>query len=133
MKKIFYIIVPILILSLSTFLFISNTQKYYTEVNPNELSQLIEKKESIIVFFKQDGCPHCEQVNPIVNEYAKKKKIKVYSVTINKYKTSQVIKKYNIPGTPVLSLYKKGKEKARLVGGFTKEKFGKFIEKNNIG
>lgn len=132
MKKVFYIIVPILILSLSTFLFISNTQKYYTEVNPSKLSQLIEKKESIIVFFKQDGCPHCEQVNPIVNDYAKKKKIKVYSVTINKYKTSQVIKKYNISGTPVLSLYKKGKEKARLVGGFTKEKFSKFIEKNNI-
>ena len=86
----------------------------------------------MLVFFKRDGCSHCEQVNPIVNEYAKGKKIKVYALTINKYKMSKIVDKYNIPGTPVISYFKKGKEEGRIVGGFTKERFVRFLNKHDL-
>lgn len=103
---------------------------YYKEVSPNELNELVKSKKTMIVFFKKNGCNHCEQVKPIINDYAKDSKLKVYSLTINKYSNmDKIINKYNIPGTPVVSYYEKGKEKSRLVGSFTMKKFKDFISK----
>ena len=87
----------------------------------------------MIVFFKKDGCNHCEQVKPIINDYAKSKKIKVYSITISKYKNMEKISdEYDIPGTPVVSYYENGKVKSRLIGGFTIKQFKNFLNKQGL-
>ncbi len=131
MKKIIYFLIPILIVILSIILMLDKSDhNYYKEVSPNELNELVKSKKTMIVFFKKNGCNHCEQVKPIINDYAKDSKLKVYSLTINKYSNmDKIINKYNIPGTPVVSYYEKGKEKSRLVGSFTMKKFKDFISK----
>lgn len=134
MKKLVYIIIPILIIIFTFFLINDNSNHiYYTEVNPNELNKLVKRKKTMVVFFKKDGCSHCEQVKPIINDFAKNNKTKIYSLTINKYKNmGKLANKYNISGTPVVAYYKKGKEKSRLLGGFTIKKFKKFISKQKV-
>lgn len=131
MKKALYILTPIIILIfILVMLFKSPDNRAYTEVNLNQLNSLIKKKAEIIVFIKKDGCSHCEQVTPIINDYAKKNNKKVYSITINRYKNmSKITKKFNVPGTPVIIFYKGGKEKGRLIGGFTGKKFYKYLNK----
>lgn len=131
MKRTLYILTPIIILVLTVVtLFKNSDYKAYTEVKLNELNSLIKRKKEIVVFIKKDGCSHCEQVNPIINDYAKKNSKKVYSITINRYNNmGKIVKEFNVPGTPVVIFYENGKEKNRIIGGFTEDKFYKYLQK----
>lgn len=130
MKKIIYIFPPVLVVILVILFFKLNSDvNFYTEVSPSELSSLIKRKKEVVIFLKKDGCVHCEQVNSIINGYAKNNREKVYSVTINRYRNmNEIVNKYNIPGTPVILYIKDGKEQNRLIGGFSTDKFNRFVQ-----
>lgn len=103
---------------------------YYSFINFTDIPETIKNNEESIIFMVQDGCPHCKEAEPIVNQYAKNHKNIVHSVVINKQKNlDEGMKKYNIKGTPTLIYYKDGKEIYRTDGGFTSDAFDKVIKK----
>lgn len=103
---------------------VTNEKIDYKNITYNKLSKEKKENENLILFVKQDGCTHCEKVKPVINNYSKKKKIKVVAITINKEKNeSKFNNDLDIKGTPTIIFYHKGNEVNRIVGEFSENQF----------
>lgn len=133
MKKVIVILITsILVVGASIFIYRGMTEDkiYYSSTNLNAIPNKVKNKDKVILFFEQEGCPTCELVKPIINQYAKEHKNIVYSIVMNKEKDlGKESKKYNIQGTPTLLYYVNGKEVYRSQGGFTQSQFDEVIKK----
>ena len=95
-------------------------------VTGEEILKKIDQKESFILVVTQDGCSHCEEYKPILNQVLTKNNIKAFELDLTKLKKentetrNSINKLFNISGTPTTIFINDGIEKTtinRLVGG----------------
>ncbi len=97
------------------------------EITTEELFQKLEKKETFILLFSQDGCSHCEEYKPILKRVLNDYNIEAYELDLTKVRKNQeennkVSSLFNIQGTPTTIFINEGTEKTtinRLIGSST--------------
>jgi thiol-disulfide isomerase/thioredoxin len=108
------------------------TKKNYKEISYSDIVSKKKQHADFILFIKKDGCIHCENIEPLVNELAKKKDIDVLAITANKEKKQKLlINNLKFSLYPTIIFFKKGVEEARIVGEFDKPELYKKIGELN--
>jgi len=91
--------------------------------------KVLSAKKPILVDFWGSWCIPCKQMEPMMEELAKKQNnIKIFRINVNK--NPLIASQHKIMGVPTLVLFQNGKEKARLVGSQTLDLLDKFIIDN---
>lgn len=153
MKKKILIILPIIIFLLASCLIIYlfkdkpiNASKFelpeyyytnseYKEINSDGLNELLEKKESFVVFVYQPMCIASSNFNAVLDSFLKEKSLTIYKISfedLQKTKYKRVLKHY-----PSFMIFYKGKLSSYLdaesdedVNYFKKtDEFTKWLEK----
>ena len=93
----------------------------------SDLEDKIKNKDTFIMEVSQDGCSHCEEYKPVIDEVLKDNKLKAYNLNI----TYVSDKEYEFEGTPTTMFFKDGKEvlSSRLVGTVSKSKLTKELKR----
>jgi thiol-disulfide isomerase/thioredoxin len=124
-KRILKIIIPIVIILVlivviiernfiqktSDFMFYLE-EKYYgdsvfNEIESNDLSNLINDKESFAIFIHQPFCSTSYEFNKILTKFAEENKISFYKMSFNEMKKTVMYK--NIKYYPSFAIYNNGK------------------------
>ncbi|MGL9891902.1 thioredoxin family protein [Enterococcus mundtii] len=104
------------------------TIKNYEPISYDEVISKTKDQRDFILFIKKDGCIHCENVEPIINEAAKMTNIDILAITANKEKEqNSLVNKFEISLYPTIIFFKKGIERARIVGEFDNQELQKMI------
>ena len=81
------------------------------------LNDKIEGKESFVVLVIQNGCSHCENFQPVFDEFANNNNIDYVKLNLTNLQSSEkedLHNKYNISGTPTVMIFKNGVEEKEL-------------------
>lgn len=120
-----------LLLVLCTFtLLIGCTKKdnNLKDISYKELNEKIANNEEFFFVVTQDGCSHCEEFVPILEEVLKENNVIGYNFNLTRLSEEEHDKfkeEYNVEGTPTTIFIKDGKEVSimqRIVGSLSKEK-----------
>lgn len=130
MKKSYIIIgVIVIILLVGIIIWGMPNKEYLHELNYKELKEKIEKKDSFILYIKQDTCSHCQVFTPIFKDVLNSYEIDAYYIrlntfndnerTINDDKSVSIINTdINFTGTPTVLFIENGNSSVmnRIVG-----------------
>lgn len=101
----------------------------YTKINTEQLKKIKKTNKNFVVYLYQDNCSGCKRMRPVINEYIKKNKSKIYAINVNKSENVEYLSnELNLKKTPTFIFYKNGKEKERVVGQINKENLEKKIK-----
>ncbi len=100
----------------------------------SDLEDKIKNKDTFIMEVSQDGCSHCEEYKPVIDEVLKDNKLKAYNLNItyvSEKDYNKFDKEYEFEGTPTTMFFKDGKEvlSSRLVGTVSKSKLTKELKR----
>lgn len=122
-KKAFIFTTIIISISISLILLIYTKKNILVEINNStQFENIIEKKQTSIVYFYKPDCPWCKDLNIILEPLLKKYgSSNFYKVDLSKENNRVLIKKLNIEGVPTIISYNKGVESNKIVGCETKD------------
>ena len=83
--------------------------------------EILENKQLVLVNFQRPGCGACFKMGSIIEEVASELKGKVKFGKLNLFEGLEIAKKYGIPATPTLIIFKNGEPIERAVGLRTKQ------------
>lgn len=99
------------------------------EVNDTTWDKIIEKSEKpSVVMFYSSMCPHCREIEPYFEEYAKELRKKILFARINVANNAYTVGKYGIMGTPTFKFFCKGRPVQEIVGAIYPSLLKKTIE-----
>lgn len=130
MKKVLIIIVAIFALTAC------HVNKTYEEISYKQLTNMIDKKTSFILFIGSDTCSACSNYKETLNEVIKKYNVPVKYIDLHKLSESEesyVTSQFPITGTPTTVFVTKGKEKDtfnRINGSVKSSKIIKKFKEN---
>ena len=136
MKKLFVCILAITCLFMVTGC-TNKSESYLKDLSYEELNKKLSDKETFFFVVTQDGCSHCENFLPVLENLLNDKKVIGYNLNTSKLSEEQnkeFDEKYNVTGTPTTIFIKDGKEVSilqRLVGNVSKDKLISKLETNN--
>lgn len=133
MRKITLILATMLILLTGC----SNKLKTYKAIDYNEFNDMINNKESFILYIGAKSCSHCASYTLTLNRVIKQHQVVVYyldmeSLTEEQHK--EFIKEFNYSGTPTTVFVTDGVEKSvynRIEGEQSYDKIVEKFKKNN--
>ena len=120
-------IVIIAILLIGVLIFITLPKKSNIhEITYQDLVTKIENKESFILYVRQDGCSHCLEYGPVLEEVLREYDITAYSIDLTTLDDDEEAfdDLISITGTPTTVFFKDGVEQSvttRIVGSKSKE------------
>ena len=79
-----------------------------------------------VYYFTADWCQPCKKTRPIVEELNRDQSIAGFQI-IDVDDNIQLVKNFNVQSVPTFILFDGEKEKARIVGGKTREELEDFI------
>lgn len=139
MKKMYFIIVGIILITILTIIYLTFFNKnYFIKINYEDLNRMISEKESFILCLTQTTCLHCENYKPKLEDVANTYKINIYYIEmdlLNEKETKDFKNILSYTGTPTTVFFINGKEKTavnRLNGDVSKEKIIKKIKSNGF-
>ena len=106
------------------------------EITYNEYEKMVENGDAFVVVIERTGCSYCQMYMPIMEEYAKEKKIAVTYLNtdnisqedMNKLSTTNKYLKKNQWGTPT-TLFMLGDRIVDSIGGYVeKDKIDAFFK-----
>lgn len=111
------------------------------EVEPGELKisstadilELIENKETFVVYLGSTTCGHCQDYAPIVEKACVEKGATIYKVMLDLSDGADnkaFIEEYGLEYTPTTYYFEEGKVKDSFVGVVTVDELMSFIKKN---
>ena len=106
-------------------------------ISYSDLINKMEKNETFFFIVVRDGCSHCENFIPKVEEVLDEYDIVGYKLNyseLSKEDDELFYNKFGVDSTPTTIFIKDGKEVSllqRIEGNVSKEKFKKRIENNN--
>lgn len=100
---------------------------YQNIILPKELDKQIKDSKEITVYFYSPTCHHCKETTPIVVPISKDMGVNLKQFNLLEFKDGW--KEYDIVGTPTIIHFSNGKEKGRIMGIQSEEKFKKWFEK----
>lgn len=108
MKKLLLLLVPLL------FLFGCNKSSY-KEITYKKFNEMIENKESFVLFIGAESCSHCQTYKTTINEVIKEYDVTIHYVDIDTFSEKELSKLKNVAsftGTPTTVFIKDGEEKS---------------------
>lgn len=111
MRKILYILILIPLL----FIISGCGTKTYDEITYDELNNMLDNKESFVLFIGSATCTHCDAFKVTINKVIKDYDVDIKFIDISKLDDSEVSSlqaKFPFSGTPTTVFVKKGKEKS---------------------
>ena len=133
MKKVKYF----LLLFLSVLLFTSCGSSKLVSISYSELNKKLDNKETFFFIVTRDGCSHCEDYIPKVEEILEEYDIVGYNLNfsdLSEEDDEDFYSKYGINATPTTVFIKDGKEISilqRIEGDVSKEKLILKLKNNN--
>ena len=106
------------------------------EIDYSEYEKMVNNGDSFVVIIERTGCSYCQMYMPIVEEYAKEKKVAITYINtdnltqdeMNKLSTTNSYLKKNQWGTPT-TLFMLGDRVVDSIGGYVdKEKVESFFK-----
>ncbi len=128
MKKILLVVI--------FFLVACSTIKTYDEIGYKEISKMLDKKESFVLFIGSSDCPACDSYKGTLNEVIAKYNVDIKYIDLSKLsdkEESEITSKFPITGTPTTIFIEKGKEKDtynRINGSVKYSKVVKKLKEN---
>lgn len=116
-KKISLIVVLIIIISFIVLLIFNKDNSYLKEITYNQFIEKIENKEDFILYFKQNGCSHCNKFTPVFENVLNDYKVNAYFINlsnISENENKKLLSSYSISGTPTVIFIRSGKELSKL-------------------
>lgn len=122
------LIIIVVVLFIVVFSFNSKSGDYLKEISYSELIDKLDKKETFILYLKQDECSHCAEFTPVFERVLQANEVHAYYLRLNILNDEQIkrdddsstIEEANITitGTPTVVFIKDGKESTmnRIVG-----------------
>jgi len=93
------------------------SDKEIIEVDDSTWEQLVERAPNpSVVMFYSPLCPHCLEMEPFFEEYAREFKEKAIFVKINVLNNAYTTTRYGIMGTPTFKFFCAGRPVQELVG-----------------
>lgn len=93
----------------------------------------IKNKESFVVEVIQTGCSHCENFKPVFDKFTNENNIEYFKLNLSNIASSdnqELSSKYDISGTPMVLIFKKGEEQKEFtISGEVSEKTLKTVFK----
>jgi len=87
------------------------------ELNDQNFEEEVLKNEKLVlVIFWSPGCKPCLTMEPIIEELAKEFEGRVEVGKLNIIENLEIAKKYGVPATPTLIIFKDGKPIEKAVG-----------------
>ena len=114
----------------------NSDSKYFKELSYSSLEEKINSKEKFFFVVTQDGCSHCEDFIPIVEEVLEEYKVTGYNYNltkISKADTEKFDKLFDVDGTPTTIFVEDGNEVSlmqRINGSISKEKLIQKLKNN---
>lgn len=104
----------------------------YENISTESLKEMINEKQTFILYLYQKNCMSCKQVKPIINEYIRKSNKSIFAIDINYDENKNyILQDLNVQGTPTLIFYNQGKETSRFNSIFTEKEFSEKLEEFN--
>ncbi|MCH8646886.1 thioredoxin family protein [Staphylococcus lugdunensis] len=133
MKKLiitFVSVLIIIVIGLTLYSKLFKVEKpLYTKINTQQLKKKINDNEKFVVYLYQDNCSGCKRMKPIINEYIRKNKDKVFAIDVNKSENIDYLSnKIKLEKTPTFIFYENGREKERIVGQMSEEEIKKKLK-----
>ena len=116
MKKLFVCILAITCLFMVTGC-TNKSDSYLKDLSYEELNKKLSDKETFFFVVTQDGCSHCENFLPVLENVLNDKKVIGYNLNTSKLSEEQnkeFDEKYNVTGTPTTIFIKDGEEVSLL-------------------
>ncbi len=126
-----------ILLVLIIFVVACTTIKTYDEISYKKLSQMLNKKESFILFIGSSDCPACDSYRGTLNEVIAKYNVDIKYIDLAKLSDkdeSELTSRFPITGTPTTIFVKKGKENDtynRIDGNVKYSKIVSKLKENN--
>lgn len=129
MKKVVKVLLVVISLMLLT-----GCKNNMERITYSDLEDKIKDKDTFIMEVSQDGCSHCEEYKPIIDEILNDNNLTAYNLNItylSEQDYNKFDKKYTFEGTPTTMFFKDGKEvlSSRLVGTVSKTKLKKELKR----
>lgn len=91
------------------------------EISYDDFADMVQNKESFVIYVGSATCSHCEEFRPVLEEVAHDNNLIIYYIDNSKLtdaQKNQVSKKVDLKGTPTLCNIKEGKAEVstNLVG-----------------
>jgi thioredoxin 1 len=87
------------------------------ELNDQNFEEEVLKSEKLVlVIFWSPGCRPCLTMEPIIEEIAKEFEGRIEVGKLNIIENLEIAKKYGIPATPTIIIFKSGEPIERAVG-----------------
>lgn len=108
----------------------------FKSISYSKLNDMLENKETFFFVVVRDGCQHCENYIPKVEEVLKEYDIVGYKLNysdLSDEEDAEFFKKYGISSTPTTVFIKDGKEISilqRIEGNVSKDKLIDKLKKN---
>lgn len=105
------------------------TKNSYVQINTGDMLTKIENHQTFTVYFYQDNCSACMDVNSVLEEYIQTTNDVIYSVNLNTtdYK-NYLADALNIQSSPTVIRFVNGEEVNRLTSVFTYDELINCIE-----
>jgi len=99
-----------------------NGSDIVSEISGKELSQLIQRKCTLVNFFAEWNMP-CLMLSPVIEELAEKFFGRISFAKVNVDDDSEISKKFSVNSIPTIILFRDGKELARFTGTLSSDQF----------
>ncbi|MHB1127580.1 MAG: thioredoxin family protein [Bacillota bacterium] len=110
--------------TLSWILYLRQFKRYsFKKLTPQGVKAKVAEDDAY-VFFYSPNCPVCLQAAPLIYDAAGEAGTRVFSLNKDRFD----VEPWGVSKTPVLAVYREGKETGRISGVQSKEKYLNFLE-----
>lgn len=108
---------------------VNMTKNSYVQIDTGDMLTKIENQQTFTVYFYQDNCSACMDVNSVLEEYIQTTNDVIYSVNLNTtdYK-NYLADTLNIQSSPTVIRFVNGEEVNRITSVFTYDELVNCIE-----
>jgi len=92
--------------------------------------KVLDSKIPVLMDFYTDWCSSCRAISPFMETAAEKYKDKLKVIKVDCDECENLAADFEIRTIPTLIMMNEGEEVGRCVGGLTRQKIDKFINKN---
>lgn len=102
-----------------------NDPLYNNIIIPEDLDKMLEDGEDVTVYYYSPTCVYCQRTTPVLVPITEELGIDMKKMNLLEF---DLMKYYEVEGTPTLIHYKNGEEVARLGGQHEAEEYREFFE-----
>lgn len=104
-----------------------NDPLYDNIIIPEDLDKMLEDGEDVTVYYYSPTCVYCQRTTPVIVPITEELGIDMKKMNLLEF---DLMKYYDVEGTPTVIHYKNGEEVGRLGGQHEAEEYREFFEEH---